>query len=112
VINRGDTALNVRRVEILRPKIASIARDPQGLFGMTPPFPNEAGSAVLDLHDHPVFGGSRDTLPFFFMPPEDWRKEKVELKLEIGFRGPKRVKVKKYHLVRIRPVQIQLIAER
>jgi hypothetical protein len=100
VTNRGETALNVRRVEILRPKGARIAWDTQGLFGMTPPFPNEAGAAVLDLHDHCVFAGSRDTLPFFFVPPQGWREGKVELRLEIGFREPRRVKIKKYHLVR------------
>lgn len=81
VTNRGETALNVRSVEILRPKSARIAWDPQGLFGMTPPFPNKAGAAVLDLHDHPFFAESRETLPLFFVPPEGWREGKVELRL-------------------------------
>ena len=100
VTNRGDTALSVRSVEILRPKGARIAWDPQGLFGMMPPFPNETGAAVLDLHDRCIFAGSRDTLPFFIVPPEGWRTGKVELRLEIGFREPRGVKTRKYHLVR------------
>ncbi len=98
--NRGETALNLRRVEILRPKGARIAWDPQDLFGMTPPFPTEAGAAVLELHDHPIFAGSKDTLPFFFMPPEGWIGGRVKVKIEVGLRTLRRVRTRQYHIVR------------
>ena len=60
-------ALNLGMVKILRPMGARIAWDPQGLFGMTPPFPPETGAAVLDLRNHCIFAGSEDySSPFLY----------------------------------------------
>lgn len=98
--NGSETALNLGMVKILRPMGARIAWDPQGLFGMTPPFPPETGAAVLDLRNHCIFAGSKDTLPLFFIPPEGWIGGKVEVRVEVGLRTLRRVRTRQYHIAR------------
>ena len=58
----------------------------------TAPPPPETGAAVLDLRDHCIFAGSKDTLPLFFIPPEGWIGGKVEVRVEVGLRTLRRVR--------------------
>jgi len=99
VRNRAETSMKIREVEILKPRGARIAWDAQGLYGMTPPFPDPTWR-VFDLHDYSIFAGTGATLPFFFRPPEGWRSGTVQLRIAIAFQSMRRVRIKHYGIER------------